>query len=197
MRSEIVVKRLTPELANTYVDYLSSISFEHEPHWATCFCRYYHVACSFDEWVARTGEMNRSEALFEIKGGRMSGYLAFDGEKCIGWCNASDVNEYVRIKNETAPYVRGKKVAGTVCFVIHPDYRGRGVARSILDKAISDYREMGYEAMIAMPFDAVSNPEKRYRGTKNMYFQHGYIEIEKIEDMSIMWLDLKESVQQL
>lgn len=48
-----------------------------------------------------------------------------------------------------------------------------------------------------MPFDAVSNPEKRYRGTKNMYLQHGYVEIDKIDDMSVMWLDLKESVRQL
>lgn len=184
------VKALTPELANTFVNYLSSIGFEHEPHWATCFCRFYYSNCSFTEWADRSGDTNKNEALFEINGGRMSGFLAFDGEKCIGWCNTSDVSHFVRLKDELAPYCDGKKVGATVCFVIHPDYRGKGVARLILDKAISDFKDKGYEAMIALPFEDKESPQKQYRGTKNMYIQNGYKELDFKDDISVMWLDL-------
>ncbi|HWR60969.1 MAG TPA: hypothetical protein VN580_05120 [Clostridia bacterium] len=36
------VKPLSPELADTFTDYLTNLDFSHSPHWSTCFCRFYH-----------------------------------------------------------------------------------------------------------------------------------------------------------
>ncbi|MCE5236706.1 MAG: hypothetical protein ABFC62_01330 [Clostridiaceae bacterium] len=86
------VKPLTKELAQNFVDYLSGLDFGYAPHWAGCFCRYYFLDNTQEEWVCRTAEQNREEALREIAAGTMRGYLAYDGETCIGWCCADTLN---------------------------------------------------------------------------------------------------------
>ena len=141
--------------------------------------------------MARTLEENRAEALQEIKNGNMRGYLAFDGEKCIGWCNANDVEQLVRLHEYTDELCSGKRVGCTICYVIHPDYRGKGVARQMLHRAIEDFRLSGYEAMLALPAEAENAGQKRYRGTLHMYQEAGFIELRAEENLHVMWLDIK------
>jgi GNAT superfamily N-acetyltransferase len=40
-------------------------------------------------------------------------------------------------------YVKDKKVALTICFVIDPQYRNQGVATALLETAIRHYRALG------------------------------------------------------
>ncbi|NNJ31786.1 GNAT family N-acetyltransferase [Lacrimispora defluvii] len=187
----LIIKKLNSELGETFVNFLSSIDFQNTPHWATCYCRYYQSDCSMEEWKNRSGETNRDEALTEILNGRMTGYLAFDNDKCIGWCNSNDITNYSRLKDELYPYCGDKKVGCTICFMIHPEYRGQGIARQILKTAISDFVAEGYDAMIALPFEDQLAPQKRYRGTKNMYECFGYRVIDQEDTVSVMWLDLE------
>jgi GNAT superfamily N-acetyltransferase len=184
------VKPLTPELAETFCDYLSNLSFEHAPHWAGCFCRYYHSNCSFEEWRKRTNEENHMEAMEQIKNSSMKGYLAFDGDKCIGWCNANDINEFKRLEGETSHIVKDKRVGCVICFVIHPEYRKQGVARLLLRHAIEGFKDQGYEGVLSIPVDVKDVPEKSYRGTMNMYKECGFEEIETKESSHFMWLKL-------
>ncbi len=184
------VKPLGPELAQTFVDYLGSLDFHHAPHWSTCFCRFYYTDCSEQEWMGRTGEFNAAEAVQSIGEDKMNGYLAFDGEKCIGWCCADDATQFIRLKNEMAPVITGKKVGSILCYVIRPEYRGQGVARLLLNRAVEDFRAKGYEAVVAAPVDMKDDLEKRYRGTLHMYEEMGFKCIQQIDTLSVMWLDL-------
>ena len=190
---ELTIKRLSPELGTTYCDFLSGVDFSQTPHWASCFCRFYHLNCSQQEWMARTLEQNRAEALREIEEGNLHGYLAFDGDTCVGWCNASDVGQLVRLREYTDELCSGKRVGCTICYVIHPDYRNQGVARMLLHRAIEDFRAAGYEAMLALPVEAENEKQKRYRGTLHMYQQEGYQELQTIDQLHIMWLKLSEN----
>lgn len=187
---QITIKQLTPELGQTFCDYLSGLDFQQTPHWASCFCRFYHLTCPQQEWMARTLEQNRAEALEEIEAGHMRGYLAFDGDTCVGWCNASDVENLVRLREYTDELCHGKRVGCTICYVIHPDYRGQEIARKLLERAISDFRSAGYEAMLALPVETQTAQQKRYRGTLHMYQQAGYEELQTIDQLHIMWLRL-------
>ncbi|MGE5677909.1 MAG: GNAT family N-acetyltransferase [Pseudomonadota bacterium] len=183
-----VIKRLSPELADTFVDYLSSLDFNHAPHWATCFCRFYHTDCSGEQWQSRTGDENRAEAVLQIKAGTMKGYLAFDGEKCIGWCNANDLLQYKRFGNDFDYITKGHKTGCVICYVIHPDYRRQGVARLLLRQAVEDFKAQGFDAVLALPVENAGEPEKLYRGTLNMYKELGFELIEKDGITDIMWL---------
>lgn len=183
------IKPLSSELSSTFTNYLENLNFGHAPHWATCFCRYYHTNCSVDQWINKTGEENRLEAIEQIKAGNMKGYLAFDGDKCIGWCNANNVSQYIRLEQDIKHIVAGKKVGCVICFVIHQEYRKQGVARLLLKQAVEDFRLQGFDAVLAMPVDIKDKPEMLYRGTLNMYSELGFREIEKHINTSVMWLE--------
>ena len=189
---QLSIVPLTPALAQTFCDYLTQLDFTNTPHWASCFCRFYHLDCSREEWMARTLEENRAEALREIEAGRMRGYLAFDGDTCVGWCNTNDITAFLRLREEAEKLCQGKRVACTICFVIHPDYRGMGLARMLIARAVSDYRAAGYDAMLALPVEAEGAGQRRYRGTLHMFQDAGYRDLETNGGLHVIWLDLTE-----
>jgi len=188
---EITVKPLTSDLKHVFVDYLGSLDFSYAPHWASCFCRYYYQDCPNHEWFQRTAQQNRQEALEAIDNGEMQGYLAFMEDQCIGWCNVSDIKHLPRLSSLADRYCQNLKVGCTICFVIHQDYRGQGVASRLLEQSINDYRNKGYDAMIAMPFDHPENPQQRYRGTVHMYERQGYQVLDREDTVTTMWLPIK------
>jgi len=185
------IQPLTPALAERFTEYLTHLDFANTPHWASCFCRFYHTTCTQQEWMARPLETNREEALREIGAGNMRGYLAFESGACVGWCNANDVEGLARIYADAEERCRGKRVGRTICFVIHPDHRGRGLARRMLARAVSDFRGAGYDAMLALPVETEGAGQRRYRGTLHMYQEAGYRELEAVDGTHIMWLDLR------
>lgn len=168
------VRPISPEDAQAFTGYFGDLDFGHAPHWATCFCRYYFFGGTAEEWQVRPGGANRAEAEREIAAGRMKGYLAFDGGTCVGWCNANALDSLVRLKDLETRYAEGRRLGCTICFVVHPAYRGQGLARRMLRQAVEDFRRDGFDGMLAAPFDAQDAPQKRYRGTKRMYEELGY-----------------------
>lgn len=184
------IRPLSPNLAETFSNYLTNLDFSNTPHWSSCFCRFYHTTCSLEDWKSRSLETNREEALLEIAADNLRGYLAFDGETCVGWCNANDIANFPRIYPDAESFCREKRVGCTICFVIHPLHRGKGLARQLLARAISDFRAAGYEAMLALPVEALGAEQRRYRGTLHMYLEAGYRELQTTENMHLMWLDL-------
>ena len=188
----ITVRPLAPDMATVFTEYLGGLDFGHAPHWASCYCRYYHTDCPQGEWMERTADRNRAEAMEDIANGKMKGYLAFDGDQCIGWCNANNAREYVRLQEYAGHLLDGRKVGCVICFVIHPSYRGRGVARLLLKHAIADFREQGYDAVMALPYEvgADADPQRLYRGTLGMYREYGFQEIERHDSLCVMWLGL-------
>lgn len=187
----LTIQMLSPALSQTFCDYLTHLDFSQTPHWASCFCRFYQSTCTQQEWMARTAEENRAEALREIEAGRMRGYLAFEGDTCIGWCNANDILQFPRLREDTEALCRGKRVGCTICYVIHPDYREKGIARQLLNRAVEDFRAEGYDAMLALPIETQSARQRRYRGTLHMYQEAGYQEVSSIDSLHVMWLPLK------
>ncbi len=184
----IHIRPLMPEDAETFADFFAGPNFGHAPHWSGCYCRFYHADLPDEKWMARTGEENRAEAIAEIKAGRMKGYLAFDNDTVIGWCNANDATSYIRVAEDITPYMTEGKFGATMCFVIHPDYRGQGVARQMLKQITEAFKSKGYVGMLALPFESKDSPEKRYRGTKRMYEELGYQQIDEDDGVYVMKL---------
>ena len=184
------IRRLEPELAEVFTSYLSEISFDHEPHWASCYCRFYHTVCPQEEWMNRSAERNKAEALDEIRNGNMKGLLAFDEGKCVGWLNANDAGAYSRLYPMIKEMVEGKKVGCTICFVIHPEYRKQGIATALLKSAVGFFKDDGYDAVLGVPFEMPDEPEKMYRGFPKMFLEQGFKNIANHGPVKVMWLDL-------
>lgn len=181
------IKPLEPENADQLLDYLGGLDFGHAPHWSTCFCQFYQTNCEMGEWKARSGETNRAEAQERIQKGLMQGYVATLGDKVVGWLNANDAMAFPRLKDSLAPYVAGGRWGVPICYVIHPEHRGKGVAKALLQRAISDFRARGFDGVIALPIAGDNmDPQLLYRGAQKMYENLGFDLIESRGDMRLM-----------
>jgi GNAT superfamily N-acetyltransferase len=183
------VKSLWQCEPSDFTNFLERLDYGHAPHWAGCYCRFYHIDMELEKWKNRLPLENKIEALDAMSKREMHGFMAFDSERCIGWLNANDVETYVRLKNVLPAFVKDKKVALTICFVIDPQYRNQKVATSLLETAIRHYRDLGYDGMLAAPIEADGDFALKYRGTPGMYEKFGYELIEKMDRLSVYWLD--------
>jgi len=188
---DIKIKKLTKGMGNAFADYFDNLDFSHEPHYAGCYCRFYHMDNSIEDWTGRTGEQNRADAIEAIDKGNMTGFLAYSGDECIGWLNADDWQNYGRLEGYISKYVDRKKAAVLICYVIHPQYRSMGVAKALLNHAVEYFKENGYDGVMALPIESNTFSQKLYRGTVSMYEKAGFVKIDEFEYGQVFWLKLK------
>lgn len=178
---------LDPEQITHYFD---ELDFTHQPNWKGCYCRFYHNDLPFEEWLKRTGEDNRLEMIENLKNHSMHGLLALDDEKIIAWLNINDIDKYARIYSNIPEDLKKQKIACSICFIVHPDYRGQGIATQLLEYAIKHYAKLGYDALLALPVTEKSVTS--YRGPETMYVKLGYQIIESHVDFKVLIKALKK-----
>lgn len=186
---ELRIEALSSLNKEAFFSLFEENSFHHQREWASCYCRFYHTTCSRDEWINRTGAFNKLEATQQIDQGLMKGFLAFDGDLCVGWLNSAPIALYHRLYPMIEDEFKKKKTALSICFVIRQSHRGLRVASSLLDYAIEFHRLAGMETLIAVPIE-VSKQEMNYRGPKEMYLHRNYKETQAKDGMVYMVLDL-------
>ena len=145
---DVTIKRLSPDMANQFTSYFSEMDFSHAEHWHFCYCQYYHVDCSSAVWRQRTAEQNKALAVINIESGLMRGLVALDGEQMVGWVNVNDINNYALLKKDEELRKFPGRSAMVVCFVIHPNYRGKGLAKNLLAETVEINRKDGFARII-------------------------------------------------
>lgn len=171
--------------------FFDSLDYSHAPHWSGCYCRYYHIDCSTDEWMKRDPQINRNETINAIKNGEMNGFLIFDQEKPVGWLNAQEIKSYKRLLPDLIKY-NDKNFILTICFVIHPNYRNQGLATLLLAHAITYFKQLGFDGMLALPLTETYDIQKTYRGTLTMYLKNGYEIVEENDGTSLVKLEFND-----
>ena len=183
------VRALAPELAGDYLaffDHQRGPAFADNPEWSTCYCQFYHTPKSID-WRARGGDENRAAMTARIMTGEMEGFLAYDlaapGEsgEVVGWLNAQPRNklphcfERMRLA-PTVSEVPDYRAAQVLCFVVHPQWRRRGVARVLLVAACESLTRRGFATIEAYPFKAGDSDDAtdHYHGSLSMFVDNGF-----------------------
>ena len=120
-----------------------------------------------------------------VRQGKIKGYLAFDRDKAIAWCNANDRLTYFRtgefdvdhMPEDEKPDVSLKQgqIKSVVCFAISPEYRHRGIASKLLERVCLDAKNEGYEFVEAYPRLAYSD-EPAFTGPLRLYEKAGFKE---------------------
>ena len=168
----IEIKRLTKDRKDDYLFFFDRIIFDENPDRSKCYCYDYHFLGDVDTC---TREQSRSAVINLIEQNKLRGYLVFDNDQPIGWCNVNDRSNYQRLLRDY-DYVDNPddKVCSIVCFLIHPDYRRQGIAQRILEKIITDYSNTDYDYFEAYPKKEASSCEGNFQGPLALYQRNGF-----------------------
>jgi len=163
----IEIKPLTRELKNDYLFFFDNITFQENPDRLKCYCYDYHFTGDVETC---TRETSRSSVINLINENILRGYLAFDNDKPIGWCNVNNRSNYQRLLKDY-DYIDNPddKVLSIVCFLIHPDYRRKGIAQQLLTKIIKDFSNKDYDYFEAYPKKEGLSCEGNFKGPLELY----------------------------
>ena len=181
----ITIRKLTPDLAEAYVAY-----FDNTPHDVNiddhkCYCVTWRSDDSYsgrdgDHWFP-SWEERRERALGYVKSGSLQGYLAFQEDKIVGWCNANAncggclnyLRSFWRI-DETREDIKVKSV---FCFMIAPEMQRKGIATQLLQRVCEDAKSEGFdfvEAYIDTNAKRIFDTSYEFMGNLHLYEKCGF-----------------------
>jgi GNAT superfamily N-acetyltransferase len=196
----IEIKKLTSALAEDYATF-----FETTPHDGKadtrCYCvtwcgdKVYHNGGS--HWYA-SPEERRAHALRRVRDGDIQGYLACDGNRIVGWCNAntkSDCKEGINyLRSENIPLEEckeGEKIKYIFCFTVAPDMQRKGIATQLLQYICKDAAEEGFDYVEAFANSQLTDAARDFLGPINMYKKCGFVKQAELNGKVVLRKALK------
>lgn len=184
MNEDFHIKPLSPDNLSDFFSFFESVQFSEHAHWSICYCYSFHFTGPAEEW---TRENNRRGVCELVQADQMKGYLAYHRERPVGWCNANNRLDFQRLHKHydlLEPDQQG--ICSIVCFLIHQDYRRRGIARQLLDQIEKDYRSLGYNYLEAYPKKGEQSSEEHYVGPLEMYMKSGFKILKEFGDYYVV-----------
>jgi ribosomal protein S18 acetylase RimI-like enzyme len=186
---DIEIRPLTKDLKDDYLLFFDNIVFVENPDRSKCYCYDYHF---LGDVATCTREISRSAVINLINENKLTGYLVFDNDKPIGWCNANNRLNYQRLLRDydliDSP---DDKVCSIVCFLIHPDYRRQGIAQKILEKIIKDYSNKDFDYIEAYPRKGELSSEGNFKGPLELYKRFDFKINKEYEDYYVVRKKIK------
>ncbi|MBR3739803.1 MAG: GNAT family N-acetyltransferase [Clostridia bacterium] len=188
----IMIKKLTPELNADYLDFFDHRAFTDDNPNGPCYCTSPNQdAESIKRMVSEFASFGvkdtlRKYAVEMLNHNKIQGYLAYDGELSVGWCNAADIETYAGFVPEFARENTCGKTIAIVCFEIAPEYRRMGIASAFIDRVCSDAKTNGYAAVEGYPKLSDQRNDFDYQGPLALYQKAGFAEAVKENGQVIM-----------
>lgn len=188
----ITIKPLTRKLASDYLDFFDNRAFTDGNPNGPCYC----TSPNQDEKTIKqmvsefkdngVKETVRKYAVEMLNAEKIHGYLAFDGNVSIGWCNAADIESYDGFVPEFVRLNTCGKTISIVCFEIAPEYRGRGIASAFIDRVCADAKMNGYVAVEGYAKIRDNREDYDYQGPVRLYDKAGFTEVMRQDGQIVM-----------
>ena len=188
----ITIKHLSPELNKDYLDFFDNRAFTDGNPNGPCYC----TSPNQDEETIKqmVGEFKtygvkktlRKYAAEMLDKNLIQGYLAYDGELAVGWCNAADIKSYAGFVPEFARKNTCGKTISIVCFEIAPEYRGMGIASAFIEQVCRDAGSNGYAAVEGYSIVSDKRNDYDYQGPMGLFIKAGFVEVMRENDQVIM-----------
>jgi GNAT superfamily N-acetyltransferase len=163
------IVKLSHRNVRAWLDFFDNRAFSDHKAWEGCYCTYYYYPRF--EASRKTGRSRREYAKWLIEHNKMSGYLAYDKGKVVGWCNVGPKGNYPKLKGKD-PSDEGTK--SIVCFTIEAPYRRRGIATALLKRIVKDAKKDGTRRLEAYPNIKAQNPFSHFHGLLSMFLKEGF-----------------------
>lgn len=132
---------------------------------------------TWEGWGERTAAENAAlrEALCDA--GEYDGYLAYDGDEPVGWCQVGPRDRLEKLVRQLGLDPDPATWAVT-CFLVAPSHRRGGVARALLRHALDDLRASGVARVEAYPRGGEAvEPEDMWTGPAGLYLREGFARV--------------------
>lgn len=189
---KIIIKELCPELNDDYLDFFDNRAFTDGNPNGPCYCT---SANQTEEEIKKmvsefqihgVKETVRKYAVDMLNKNMIHGYLAYDGDKSIGWCNAADMDSYTGFVPEFARVNKCGKTISIVCFEIAPEYRGMGIASAFIDRVCCNAKANGYVAVEGYAKLIEESDNFDYQGPIRLYQKMAFAEVARENGQVIM-----------
>ena len=173
----LVIRALTYELLDDYLDFFDNIAFSDNKEWSECYCREFHWDSNLEEKAKLSKKGGRDYAIEFIRDNIIQGYLAYLNDSVVGWCNANDKNGFSKLVERKGLWEgvdHDTKVKAVVCFLIAPEFRGKGIATQLLDRVCKDALADGYEYIEAYPHKGETDIYVNHHGPDALYEKFGF-----------------------
>ena len=194
---DIIIKPLTPELSDDFFDFFENRAFTDESPYR-CYCQVYQMSKAEYEMIynsldnADLGRVSREMAEQQIEKGILRGYLAYIDGVSIGWCNVNDRANYPAEPQYDVPFHASAKNSekAIICFEVAPEFRRKGVATALIQRAVNDATAEGYFAVVGFPIIREERYEWDCRGPVRLYEKAGFTKAAEQEGYIVMRKEL-------
>lgn len=147
-----------------------------------CWCMFYRRSGARDPLPAGTtqAQANRADLKKLTRGDTPPGLIGYRGKLPVGWVSLGPREDYAKLRRSPVMKpVDDKPVWSVICFVVPSEHRGQGVARALLDGAISYAKKQGATLLEAYPVDKPGRSQDDFMwfGAKSMYDDAGFEEV--------------------
>ena len=161
------IRPLTKELKEDYLYFFDNIVFDENPDRSICYCNDFHF---LGDVATCTREMSRSIIMDRLDENKQKGYLVYDNDTPVGWCNVNNRLNFQRLLRDYDVIDNPDDMAcSIVCFLMNPDYRRKGIARMILERIILDYSDTDFDYLEAYPKKGELSSEGNFKGPLELY----------------------------
>ncbi|MBR4781358.1 MAG: GNAT family N-acetyltransferase [Lachnospiraceae bacterium] len=196
MKEKITIKQLTPELNADYLDFFDNRAFTDNNPNGPCYCTspnqdeesIKQMVSEFKDFGIKQTLRKYAEEMLKMN--MIHGYLAYDGDLSVGWCNAADIDSYAGFVPDFARENVCGKTISIVCFEIAPEYRGKGIASAFIEKVCQDARLKGFVAVEGYAKLSDKQNEFDYQGPLHLYQKAGFIEVMRKDGQIVMRKEL-------
>ena len=190
---QVEVRELKPDLLSDYLSFFDK-AFSDFPNWAGCYCGFYDTPGTKWDPSSNAGPEHRASRSERITSGRAKGLLAYIGGKPVGWCNAQPRASFANMRSyKIALSDPEEPVGSTMCFVVAPEFRGRGVCTALLRSACDMFRRNGLRIAEGYPttepkrrFGEIPWAEANYKGPLSVYLKNGFAITTQLERFAIV-----------
>lgn len=186
---------------NLLVEQLSSANWEHFEDLFSgceqcreCWCLNHRVTP--DEVV--TGENAKVKMKTMTAEGKVGGLLGFVGDECAAWISVDPIETQVG-----HDYVIERGSAGNVgawaihCVYIAPAYRGKGLSRTLIEKATEFARDKGATSVLAFPIPSETRSkfpkdDAEFSGRYSTFVKAGF---EDREQLNLFYLVMEMDLE--
>ena len=188
----IVIRPLTSELNADYLDFFDHRAFTDDNPNGPCYCtspnqEEAQIQKMITEFKSSgVKETLRKYAAEMLDRNMIHGYLAYDRNQSIGWCNAADMESYAGFVPAFARDITCGKTISIVCFEIAPEYRGIGIASAFIDRICNDAKADGYVAVEGYAKLSDEHDDFDYQGPVRLYQKAGFKEVAREKGQAVM-----------